>query len=147
MILSNTSKYGLRAVIYLAINAKEKEKIGIKKIAGDLDIPMPFLGKILQTLARHKVLSSSKGPHGGFGLGKKPEQIKLLDVIKILEGDHVFDTCLISLKSCVNRNKKNTPCPVHNKFDTVRRDIIKFFEKESIHSIANELAQNKKIEI
>ena len=147
MILSNTSKYGLRAVIYLAIKAKGNEKIGIKKIAGDLDIPMPFLGKILQSLAKHQILSSSKGPHGGFGLAKKPEQIKLLDVIKVIEGDLVFDTCLISLKSCLKRNKKHTPCPIHYKFDGIRKNIIQFFEKETIKSISDDIKNHKKIEI
>ena len=55
MILSNTSKYGVRAVIYLALYEEEKKKTGIKKIAEDLNIPTPFLGKILQNLVRHKI--------------------------------------------------------------------------------------------
>ena len=145
MILSNTSKYGLRAVIYLAVHIKKDEKIGIKKIAKDLDIPMPFLGKILQSLTKHQILTSSKGPHGGFGLARKPEQIKLIDILKIIEGDHVFDTCLISLKSCASRNTKSTPCPIHRKFDETRKNIIKFFNNEDMKSIAEEIKKHKKI--
>ena len=62
-MLSNTSKYAIRAVIYLALFAGKEKKIGIKQISTDLSIPTPFLGKILQTLAKHKLLSSTKGPH------------------------------------------------------------------------------------
>ena len=53
-MLSNTSKYGIKAVLYLARETQtETDKwIGIKKISSDLKIPMPFLGKILQMLAR-----------------------------------------------------------------------------------------------
>ena len=79
-MLSNTSKYAIRAVIYLALNAGEEKKIGIKQISKDLSIPTPFLGKILQTLAKQKLLSSTKGPHGGFGLGKSAEEITLIDI-------------------------------------------------------------------
>ena len=43
-------------------------------IAKDLDIPTPFLGKILQNLAKHKILSSTKGPHGGFTLRMKADK-------------------------------------------------------------------------
>lgn len=65
-MLSNTCKYAIRSVIYLALNAQDGKKIGIKKISEDLEIPTPFLGKILQSLARQKLLSSTKGPHGGL---------------------------------------------------------------------------------
>ena len=62
-----------RAMIYLALNADTEGKIGIKKISGDLKIPSPFLAKILQVLAKHKLLSSTKGPNGGFRLAKGSE--------------------------------------------------------------------------
>ena len=52
-MLSNTSKYAIRAVIYLALYSTKEKKVGIKEVASELDIPSPFLGKILQQLARH----------------------------------------------------------------------------------------------
>jgi DNA-binding IscR family transcriptional regulator len=55
-MLSNTCKYAIRALIYLANYAKDNQKIGIKKISEDLKIPSPFLGKILQSLAREKLI-------------------------------------------------------------------------------------------
>ena len=138
MILSNTSKYGLRAVIYLADNTENGSKIGIKKIAKDLEIPTPFLGKILQTLAKHKLLSSTKGPHGGFGLGKDPKDIKLLDVVTILEGQDLFDTCIISLKSCSSRCKENSPCALHGKFENIRKSIVELFGTVTLESLSLE---------
>jgi Rrf2 family protein len=84
-MLSNTCKYAIRSVIYLSINAKENQKIGIKKISEELDIPTPFLGKILQSLARQKLLTSTKGPHGGFGMGKDPSEITLMNIVEIVD--------------------------------------------------------------
>jgi Rrf2 family iron-sulfur cluster assembly transcriptional regulator len=65
-MLSNSCRYGIRAVIYLANQPLSSGKTGIKKISKDLNLPTPFLAKILQQLAKKKILSSSKGPHGGY---------------------------------------------------------------------------------
>ena len=64
-MLSNTCKYALRALIYLAKFSKEEKMIGIKKISEDLNLSSPFLGKILQNLVKQKLLVSTKGPNGG----------------------------------------------------------------------------------
>ena len=89
-MLSNTSKYAIRAVIYLAVHASNGQKIGIKKISESLEIPSPFLGKILQVLVRRKILSSTKGPNGGFGIGKNPDNITLYDIIFIFVSRLMF---------------------------------------------------------
>ena len=89
-MLSNTTRYALRAVIYLAKHSNEEKRIGIKKIAEDLNIPSPFLGKILQTLAKHKLLLSNKGPNGGFAFPSESDDITLYDIVKIIDGDDMF---------------------------------------------------------
>jgi len=55
-MLSNSCRYGIRALIYIASQPKESGKTGIRKIAKDLDLPTPFLAKILQQLAKQKIL-------------------------------------------------------------------------------------------
>jgi Rrf2 family protein len=94
-MLSNSCRYGIRAVIYLASRYPEKSNLGIKEISKDLELPTPFLAKILQQLAKEKILSSTKGPNGGFSLFKKPESITLLDIIKIIDGEGYLKNCII----------------------------------------------------
>jgi Rrf2 family iron-sulfur cluster assembly transcriptional regulator len=86
-MLSNSCRYGIRAVIYLASLPKTKGKTGIKQIAKDLELPTPFLAKILQQLAKQKILNSTKGPHGGFSLLKDSKSITLLDIVKTIDGE------------------------------------------------------------
>jgi Rrf2 family iron-sulfur cluster assembly transcriptional regulator len=138
-MLSNTCKYAIRAVIYLAVNAGEENKIGIRMISKDLNIPTPFLGKILQTLAKHKLLSSTKGPHGGFGLGRKAEEIKLIDIVDIIDGQDVFRQCLIRLQEC---NEKE-PCPVHYKYSEIRENLLNLFRNQSIGNLVDEFIKGK----
>ena len=99
-MLSNTSKYAIRAVIYLAIYSSPTRKIGIKKISEELGISTPFLGKILQLLVKHKLLDSAKGPHGGFSLKKPAIDISLMEIAEIMDDREAFDDCLIRTTRC-----------------------------------------------
>lgn len=138
-MLSNTSKYAVRAVIYLALHSEKNKKIGIKKISKDLGIPTPFLGKILQTLAKHKILSSTKGPHGGFGMGKKGTDISLIEIIDIIDGRDLFTKCLIRLEDC----DPNKPCSMHSKYAEIRMDLLKLFEEQKITGLVDEIKERK----
>ncbi len=141
-MLSNTCKYAVRSVIYLALNEEEGKKIGIKQISNDLSIPTPFLGKILQTLAKQKILLSNKGPHGGFSLAIEPEGITLLDIVKIIDGIDTFETCIIGTNTCKSAHDNAIPCPVHEKFCEVRSDMFQLFKNETIGNIISRI-QNK----
>jgi Rrf2 family protein len=135
-MLSNTSRYAIRALIYLAIHKNGGKKIGIKKIAEDLDIPSPFLGKILQTLARQKVLNSTKGPNGGFSLSDKSLVLSLYDIIEIIDGEDLFDRCLISNRSCSER--EGNPCSMHNHYESIRQSLRSMFQGQTIQQLADE---------
>jgi len=138
-MLSNTCKYAVRSVIYLALNQEEGKKIGIKQISKDLDIPTPFLGKILQTLAKQKMLLSNKGPHGGFSLAVDAQDITLLDIVKIIDGLDVFDNCLIGMNTCKSAHDNNRPCPVHDQFCELRSKMFKLFKDETIGMISERI--------
>lgn len=142
-MLSNTCKYAVRALIYLGNYSKNGEKIGIKKIAGDLGIPTPFLGKILQNLVKHKILSSTKGPNGGFGLGKPAGEITLYEIVKTVDGEDFFLNCLISLEPCSIHMEKGKPCAVHKRFNKVRSGLMEFYSQTTIASIAADIVGHK----
>jgi Rrf2 family transcriptional regulator, iron-sulfur cluster assembly transcription factor len=131
-MLSNSCKYGIRAVIYLASRFPEKNNIGIKEISGDLELPMPFLAKILQQLAKHRILSSTKGPNGGFSLLKKPESITLFEIVRIIDGDELFKNCIIHDGTCAEVKRSKKLCPVHDDYAGIRSDLIRLFKSRTI---------------
>lgn len=134
-MLSNSCKYGIRAVVYLA-SRHTKENIGIKEISKDLGLPSPFLAKILQQLAKNKILTSVKGPNGGFALKKKPESITMLDIVKIIDGDDLFRKCLIHDGTCADLKKNRKACPVHDGFSGIRTEIDTLFRSKTIADLA-----------
>lgn len=143
-MLSNTCKYGIRAVIYIALNSSDNRRIGIKEISKELEIPTPFLGKILQTLAKDKLLISTKGPNGGFGLARPAKKISLLDIIEKIDGTDIFDECLIGLRTCsATKKKKLVQCPIHEKYEPISKQIYELYKNEDIQSLVNDIKESE----
>jgi Rrf2 family transcriptional regulator, iron-sulfur cluster assembly transcription factor len=146
-MISNSSKYGIRALTYLASQPKSAGMIGIKQISKDLELPSPFLAKILQTLARKKVLSSSKGPHGGFALLKDPKEITLLDVVRAIDSDEVLTNCVMQNRACKCLETEKAPCPVHDDYEKVRTGMIKFFSSKTIYNLVKTTNKSETVSI
>jgi Rrf2 family protein len=84
-MLSMKTKYGLRALLYLA-KQPDQVPVLISDLAEKEDIPKKFLELILLDLKNHGILHSKKGKGGGYSLRRKPESIKLGRVIRVLDG-------------------------------------------------------------
>jgi len=146
-MLSNSCRYGIRAVIYLASQPLSNGKIGIKKISNDLNLPTPFLAKILQQLAKQKILSSSKGPHGGFSLLKDPHKITLLDVVNTIDGSDTFTGCIMHNGTCEGVEKDKIRCPLHEDYEKPRRELIKLFSNRTIYELVEKSNKEELISI
>lgn len=92
-MISMRSKYALKALSFLA-RSKDKETFLIAEVAEAEGIPKKFLEAILLTLKSHGILSSRKGPGGGYSLAKAPSNITIGSVIRAFEGDLAPVQCL-----------------------------------------------------
>lgn len=86
MRLSMKTEYGFRAVLELAANSG-RGSLQSAEIARRQAIPGPFLDQVLMTLRRAGMVNSTRGPHGGHQLARRPEDIRLDEVIDCLEGN------------------------------------------------------------
>ena len=125
IMLSSSSKYAVNAVLYLAVHSSETKKIRAKEIAEAINLPSPFLSKILQTLSRENIISSSKGPTGGFFLTEEAQEIPLIEVVKIIDGTDRLDDCVLGLKKC----SAEQPCPVHFSVQPLKQKFRKKLEE------------------
>lgn len=146
-MLSNSCRYGIRAVIYLASQPSSAGKTGIRKISNDLGLPTPFLAKILQQLAKQKILSSSKGPHGGFAILKDPQKITLLDIVNSIDGNDVFTNCVMHNGSCEGVKVDKKHCPLHEDYEKTRRDLIMLFTNKTINDLVKRADNSEFISI
>ena len=108
-MLSKKTKYGLKALTYIARQEGNKP-VQVGEIAKSELIPQKFLESILLTLRKSGCLGSKKGKHGGYYLIKKPSEINMADVMRVLEGP-------IAMVPCVSLNfyEKCDDCPDENK--------------------------------
>jgi len=88
MRFSMKTEYGVRAVVELAANTG-RGTLQSSEIARRQGIPGPFLDQVLMTLRRAGFVISTRGPRGGHQLARRPEEIRLDQVIACLEGDGV----------------------------------------------------------
>ena len=97
--ISRRIDYGLRAMIYLA-----SQPIGtvspLSEIARRTDVPQEFLAKILKTLARQKMVKSTRGAHGGYTLARPARDLSMLDVIEAVEGPVRVNVCSDDHDAC-----------------------------------------------
>src|SRR5690606_33900735 len=99
-MLSHTCKTALKAVIYLASKSEQGDKAGMKEIAEHIQASEHTVGKIMQTLVRQKLASSSKGPSGGFFITEFQQNLPLIHIVEAIEGDQIFKECGLGLSQC-----------------------------------------------
>ncbi len=131
----------IRAVLHIAKAASKKEKIDSKKVAFELEIPAPFLAKTLQELTRKKIVSSIKGPHGGFYLTEKNKQKSLFDIIDCVDDIHKFEECFLGQLECDDQK----PCVVHHLYMPFKNKLIEKLKTKSIIEMADEYARNNNL--
>ncbi|MFH4964504.1 Rrf2 family transcriptional regulator [Gaetbulibacter sp. M235] len=134
-MLSKKTKYGLKALTYLA-RQEGNTPVQVGEIALNENIPQKFLESILLTLRKSGCLGSKKGKHGGYYLIKKPSDILMADVMRVLEGP-------IALVPCVSLNfyEKCDDCPdeitcsVHKLMIQVRDSTLNVFRNNTLADI------------
>jgi Rrf2 family protein len=93
MKLSTKGRYGVKAMVDLAINYGE-QPISIKSISERQSISEYYLEQLFSSLRRAKLIKSVRGAQGGYILNRAPEEITIYDVINVLEGPIEISDCL-----------------------------------------------------
>lgn len=119
----------------MASKANDGVKMGVKEIAREIEAPEAFTAKILQILNKHRIITSLKGPYGGFYIEQYQLEQPVINVVKAIDGMSVFKECGFGLKNCSEKH----PCPMHFKYKAVRETLLQVFQKTTIGSLATDL--------
>ncbi len=140
-MLSTKCKYAIRALIYLSLNSSIFRKINIIHIGEALDIPVPYLRKILQDLVPKNIVSSTKGPNGGFYMTEENKNTSLMRVVEVIDGLRFFDTCGLGLRQCTESN----PCPFHDDYKEIKDRFKGMLIDKSLADLAADIKTSKTI--
>lgn len=124
-MISQTSEYALRAVVHLA-KAGGGPSVA-QEIADSTHVSVGYLHKILRLLARKGILLAQRGVGGGFSLARAPDEISVLDVLRVTENE------LVRISACpLGIEGHSELCPLHRMLDDQIAAIEKVFDSTTI---------------
>ena len=138
-MMSKTAVHAVKAMVALA-ELSEKGFQGTASIAERIGAPQNYLGKLLQTLARAGVVQSQKGLGGGFQLAKRPEQIRLFDIVDPIDHLSRWTGCLLGGALCSN----DAPCAMHEGWAKTRDAYLGMLETSTV---ADLLSRNRPLPV
>lgn len=139
MMFSNACKNAIRAVLYLAIHSDDGHKLSTLELANALEVSHHFLAKTLQQLTKKGLISSSRGPNGGFYLSNDNKNLNLLSIITLIDGSESIHECVLGLPKCSNDN----PCPFHAHVTKFRDGLDYFLLANSIGDAAQRVLEEE----
>jgi Rrf2 family protein len=128
-LITRNTDYAVRALC--CIVEQKEEIISVSQMVKCLEMPRPFLRKILQTLNKEGLLNSYKGKGGGFSLALPPEKISLIDVMKIFQGPVRLNECKFKKSDCPYISN----CLLKKKIDETEKEVIAKLKAITIASI------------
>lgn len=138
-MLSKTCQYALRMVLHLATLAPSEKKIGLAELASILTVPERYLGKLGRKLVNEGVICSAKGPGGGFYLDDDCLSQRLMDIVRVVEGDEQFYACALGLDVC----NSERPCPIHAEVQPLRDGFRDALLSTTVGELAIDVANQR----
>lgn len=130
-MLSQTTEYALRAMSCLAY--MPDELVSTAQLAEVTHVPMNYLAKVLQSLAKADLISGRRGVGGGYRLTRPSNEISMLDVINAIDPLQPISECPLKLE-----NHSGKLCPLHTRLDAAARSLIERFEGISLYDMLSE---------
>jgi Rrf2 family protein len=134
-MFSTTCEYALRALVRLARMPNGTAVLG-RDLAQHAEIPANYLSKILLTLRNAGILTTARGTGGGYRLRKSPDEIRLIQVVELFDGQRAKPACLLGGRECSDEN----PCSAHNAWRDVRVAYLSFLENTTLAGISKDVS-------
>ena len=128
--ISTKGRYGTRLMINLALRSDSRTKT-LKTIAAEEDIPIRYLEQIVIPLKNYGLVRGLRGASGGFVLTRDPKDIKMSEIVDILEGSWCFVECVEDRDYCPKIDK----CSSHELWKDITDSITKILENTTLEDM------------
>ncbi|HYK89276.1 MAG TPA: Rrf2 family transcriptional regulator [Acidobacteriota bacterium] len=131
MLFSRSAEYGIRAMTFLA-TLPPGRLAGAREISEAERIPMAFLWKILQNLAKRKLIRSFKGQRGGYELAQPADHLTLRMILEATDSADRIGNCVLGLPNCSDENA----CPLHEAWKELRGNMTAMLHRNTLADLA-----------
>ncbi len=140
MRLTRAGEYAVRCALYLSFQGKGVT-ISRREIAGGMDIPDQFLGKIAQQMAKAQIIEIIQGSKGGYRLLVSPEKLTMLDVVEAVIGEIYLNDCVIRPESC----QRSPACSAHQVWERARDQLRDTLRQTNFKQMLDDECRVKKV--
>jgi Rrf2 family protein len=132
MIFSSPVQYAIRAMTYLG--EQEAGKLSsTREISEAMDIPLPYLAKIINRLSRRRLVTARRGPSGGIMLARPASRITVADIVDAMGETLNNPRCILGIAECGD----STPCPVHDSWKKVRELLTRNLHEQTVRELVH----------
>lgn len=128
-LITRDTDYAVRAILFFSRH--REERLSVPLLEKELEVPRPFLRKILQMLNRKGILSSFRGAGGGFSLSVPANKISLADLMEIFQGPLKLNECMFRKRVCPNRSF----CALRTKLCGIEKYVLLKLKSTNIGSL------------
>ena len=131
MQLTRACEYAIKSLLYIALQGKET-RVMTSEVAVAQGIPVNFVRKILEALAKTGMVESHRGAGGGFTLARDASAITVRQIVEAVEGPLALNQCL-SQSTC-----ENMPvCPMSQVWMEAQRAVEQVLERYTLADIVH----------
>lgn len=134
----NISEAASIAIHSVVIIASTDKKMNVTEIVEGFNFSKNHSAKVLQMLVKGGYLNSTRGPGGGFTLGKAPEYINLLEIYELIEGPISGRMCEMCFEDCIFE-----PCIYGDLGERVKNEVKDYLENTTIHDLKTKITLKK----
>lgn len=135
-MFSQTAEYSMRAMACLALYPDRL--VSTVELAGQTQVPVNYLAKVLQQLAGAGLIAGRRGVGGGYRLARPARDIRMLEVINAVGTLKRITTCPLGIPT-----HGSNLCPLHRMADRAAKATIEVFEGVTLHDLVSDPASNK----
>lgn len=132
----------MMALVSLAASSRGNP-VALKDIAGQEEIPEPYLQQLFSRLRRRNLVKSIRGPGGGFLLARHPSQISIGEIIRTAEGRDAVIGCRRSGRTCGRIER----CKTQGMWDALESRMEEFLDSISIEDLFRETPEEEAKEV
>lgn len=130
MLFSKTQEYALQALILLATTPAEFRLN--RDVAAHLEVPGPYLAKVLKRFAQLGYLESAKGRGGGYRIRKRALDAPVAEIAAVADGQVARSGCVLGLSKCT----ESSACPLHERWQALRGKLTMLLDQQTVADLA-----------
>src|ERR1700754_1878824 len=133
MRLTTKGRFAVTAMIDLALR-EHSGPVALAAISSRQQISLSYLEQLFGKLRRHELVESTRGPGGGYSLGRKAEEITVADII-LAVGEAIYATCCADKESCMGEGSGR--CMRRDLWASVNSKMIEFLDSVCLKKLVD----------